>query len=384
LFSKTYLSDSKKIKYYSNSSNNKIINRYFANEYFDTARFINYINLIIKKNCSIKTKLNHLDIGGGFGFFSKVLKKKFPKINSFNLEPDKSAALIAKKLNREINIINLPFEKVNLIKKTNFDLITYWGGIYRTIEPSKVFRDLKKICTKNCNFFFSFPFSFDDMKMQHLELKNSFDDYLLTGDGLKGFFGRKHMSIFLKKNNFSFKEIYFQNRPFKKKIPIFIFKQNREYKNKKLKKINLKNYFKKNISAYNNFFIDQIKNVINSQNKINKIFIFGDNFLSKYAFNYLKKNNKFKVINIENNSENLFKDKQMLKTILNLNNLNSNVFLIFESQNENKIKNSLKNRLHLDTKNNLYNITNDFNFENDVFSFEKSGYLKKKINLVKA
>ena len=60
--------------------------------------------------------------------------------------------------------------------------------------------------------------------MQHLELKNSFDDYLLTGDGLQGFFGRNHMKIFLEKNNFTYKEIIFQNKPLKKKkIPIFIF-----------------------------------------------------------------------------------------------------------------------------------------------------------------
>ena len=69
--------------------------------------------------------------------------------------------------------------------------------IYRTVEPNKVFNDLKNV--HKIVVTFSFPFSFDDMRMQHLELKNSFDDYLLTGDGLQGFFGRNHMKIFRKK-----------------------------------------------------------------------------------------------------------------------------------------------------------------------------------------
>ena len=130
LFNKTNISQKKKINYYTNTPKNKLVNRYFANEFFDTARFLNYINQILKKNCQLKNKINHLDIGGGFGFFSKVLKKEFPNINSFNLEPDKNAVVIAKKLNNNINIINLPFEKINLVKKIKFDLVTYWGGIY--------------------------------------------------------------------------------------------------------------------------------------------------------------------------------------------------------------------------------------------------------------
>lgn len=236
LFSKTNLKKNNQVKYYSNITENKLIERYFNNEYFDTARFLNYINLIIKKNCKIGKKLTHLDIGGGFGFFSKVLKKKYNQITSYNLEPDKNAARIAEKLNKNIKTINLPFEKINKLKKINFDLITYWGGIYRTVEPNKVFKYLKTICHKNCNFFFSLPLYFDDIRTGHLELKNSFDDYLITEDGAKGFFGRNHMKIFLEKNNFSFKETIIQNKPFRKKFPIYSFNYQKEKKELKKKK----------------------------------------------------------------------------------------------------------------------------------------------------
>ena len=124
--------------------------------------------------------------------------------------------------------------------------------------------------------------------MQHLELKNSFDDYLLTGDGLQGFFGRNHMKIFLEKNNFTYNEIIFQNKPFKKKIPIFIFHFKKKILTKKLNKKNLKSYFKKNISTYNYYFNSQIKSVIESQKKLNKIYIFGDNSLGEYTLIILK------------------------------------------------------------------------------------------------
>ena len=35
-----------KVKYYSKLSSGKLIDRYNTNEYFDTARFLNYINLV--------------------------------------------------------------------------------------------------------------------------------------------------------------------------------------------------------------------------------------------------------------------------------------------------------------------------------------------------
>lgn len=383
LFSNASISKNKKIKYYSNSSDNTLVSRYSSNEYFDTARFINYINLIIKKNCNPKNKINHLDIGGGFGFFSKVLKKKFPKINSFNLEPDMNAVKIANKLNKDIKTISLPFENINLIKNIKFDLVTYWGGIYRTIEPNKVFQDLKKICKKNCDFFFSLPFSFDDMRLQHLELQNSFDDILLKNDGVKGIFGRNHMKLFLAKNQFFFKEMLFQNKPFKKKIPIFYFNLKNKTKNFKLQKKELKNYFKKNISTFNNHFQNEIKKIINKEKNINKILIFGDNFLSQNAFNFLKNNQDKNVINIKSNLEDLYDDPKILKTILNLTNSNSNIFFIFESPNDRKIKKSLVNRLHIDINNHLYFLNNNFKYDKDIFCFEKKEYLKKKIKLIK-
>jgi len=221
VFKNTTIEKDKRIKYYSDLSLNKLKERYHANEYFDTARFINYVNLIIKKNSNLKKKINHLDIGGGYGFFSRVLQNQYNKINSYNLEPDKNAALVAKQYNKNLKIINLRFEDIHLVKNVKFDLVTYWGGVYRTIEPNRVFENLKKVCSKNCDFFFSLPFSFDDMRIQHLEFQNSFDDYLLKDDANKSLLGRKHMKVFLSRNHFFYKEILIQNKPFKKIIPIF-------------------------------------------------------------------------------------------------------------------------------------------------------------------
>ncbi len=384
LFSKTNLRNKKKIKYYSNNSKSNLLNRYISNEYFDTARFLNYINLILKKNCKLNSKINHLDIGGGFGFFSKVLKKKFPKINSFNLEPDKNAFQIANKINTDIKTLNLRFEDVKYLKNIKFDLVTYWGGIYRTIKPDSVIKDLKKICNKNCDFFFSLPSSFEDMRMQHLDLKNSFDDYLSKNDGNQSLFGKNHMKLFLLKNKFYYKEILIQNKPFKKIIPIFHFKI--KNKQNKIPRINLKfkTNFKKNISIYNNYFESQIFKITKNKKKSKKIFIFGQNFLSQYVYNFLKNNKIKNLIYIKNNSEELYKNNYQLKTMLNLSNQNSNIFLIFENSKDNKLKTSLINRLNLNRKNNLYFLNDKFDPKIDICYFNNMIIFNKKINLLKS
>lgn len=380
VFKNTTIAKNKKVKHYSGLSNKKLVERYFANEYFDTARFLNYIDLVVKKNSNLNKKINHLDIGGGYGFFSNVLKKKFPKINTFNLEPDGEVIKVIKKFNKNLKIFNLPFEKIDLIKKTKFDLVTYWGGIYRTIEPDIVFKNLRKICNKNCEFFFSLPFSFEDMRLQHFDLRNSFDDYLLKEDANKSLFGRKHMKLFLSKNNFFYKEIIIENKPFKKKLPIFYFNSNKKLKKTIIKKDEFKNYFKNNIGIYNRYFENQIKSII--KNKINKLIIFGDNFLSNFTLKYLKKINKDNSYNLKNNLDELYKDNQKLKLLLNLSKEKNNIFIILDDKTNNKIRYSLVKRLHLNNKNRLFYLNNNFKLERDIFKFDNRQFLKRKFNLV--
>ena len=81
LFNKTNLYQKKKVKYYKDNSSNKLVDRYLSNEYFDTARFLNYINQILEKYCNLDQKLNHLDIGEIWFFFSKSFKYNFLKLN---------------------------------------------------------------------------------------------------------------------------------------------------------------------------------------------------------------------------------------------------------------------------------------------------------------
>jgi hypothetical protein len=69
--------------------------------------------------------------------------------------------------------------------------------------------------------------------------------------------------------------------------------------------------------------------------------------------------------------------------ILNLAEMNSNIFFIFENPNEGNIKKSLVNRFHIDIKNSVYFLDNSFEYEKYVFSFEQKNFLKKKINLIK-
>ena len=60
--------------------------------------------------------------------------------------------------------------------------------------------------------------------------------------------------------------------------------------------------------------------------KINNIFIFGDNFLSEYALKFLNKKYK-KLYLIKNNINDLYKNKNILKLVLNISNFKSNILL---------------------------------------------------------
>ena len=122
--------------------------------------------------------------------------------------------------------------------------------------------------------------------------------------------------------------------------------------------------------------------MIKSQKKLNKIYIFGDKSLGKYTFNYLKNLNK-KVLFLNDNSINLFNSPNLLNNILNLNNSNSNIFFVLENKTNGKIYKSLVNRLHLNNKNNIFVIKNNFLVKKDFLKFEKEIYLKKKIDLIK-
>ena len=90
------------------------------------------------------------------------------------------------------------------------------------------------------------------------------------------------------------------------------------------------------------------------------------------------------MIYIKNNSKELYKNTTELKTILNLSNQNSNVFLIFENSKDNKIKTSLINRLHLSTNNNLYFLKDKFTPQLDVCYFSNMVIFKRKITLIKS
>ncbi len=190
------------------------------------------------------------------------------------------------------------------------------------------------------------------------------------------------MKIFLEKNNLSFKETIIQNKPFKKKVPIYSFIYKKEKKELKNKNINCKNYFKKNISVYNDFYKDQIKKFTHKHSRI-RIYIFGNNFLSELAYEYLKTKKKKKLILIRSFSADLYKKSDLLKECLDINSYNSSIFLICENKKDNIIKNSLINRFHVNLNNSVYILDKNFNFRTDSFRFENKIYLKKKINFNK-
>ena len=216
------------------------------------------------------------------------------------------------------------------------------------------------------------------MRIQHLVLQESFDDYLLKDDANKSLLSSKHMRLFLSKNNFYYKEIIIQNKPFKKKIPIFHFnKRKKEQINKNVDMEKFRISFLKNINVYNKFFEKQILDKNNNEKKINNIVIIGDNFLSESALKFLNKKYK-KLYLIKNNINDLYKNKNILKLVLNISNFKSNIFIILNNDSCKKIQNSLVNRLHLDEENKIYSLRNNFIYKENVFVFKNKKFLKKK------
>jgi hypothetical protein len=186
------------------------------------------------------------------------------------------------------------------------------------------------------------------------------------------------MKVFLSRNHFFYKEILIQNKPFKKIIPIFYFNLKKKQKKIIINKKEFKNYFLDNINIYNKYFENEIKKLISGKEKINKIIIFGNNFLSKYTFNFLK-NKKYKNLFIINNKlEEIYNDKKKLKLILEISNIKSNIFIIVPDNNNKKIKYALNDRLHLNLDNKIFCLKNQFNPTEDVFSFDNKKFLKRK------
>jgi len=186
----------------------------------DYDRSINYIEYI-QNFVDLSDVDKVIDIGGAEGLFAAVLKENFPHVNAYNLEPDINAINVGRKMYPDVVHVEGTFEELpSLVEDTvKFDLVTYWGGLYRTVNPVLTLKNLKSRLSATATLFFSFPFMFDDARSQHLKPYGSIKE-ILGNDSmfmpqepfLTDIFNRDYKIVRADIN---------QIRPFRKKIPVY-------------------------------------------------------------------------------------------------------------------------------------------------------------------
>ena len=80
----------------------------------------------------------------------------------------------------------------------DIDLITYWGGFYRTAEPRKVINKIYKLTNKKANLFFSLPTTFDHPVRQDNTPYGSLDE--IIGNGSIIFLNHFYMERLFERN----------------------------------------------------------------------------------------------------------------------------------------------------------------------------------------
>ena len=217
-----------KTDYYDKYNIQKLIDRSKNRIIFDKFRAKHYLKYL-NKNINLNKKKVFVDIGGGEGWFANYIKENYPMIDAYNIEPDSNAIKVGRKIYPKINHICSRLEDISKFNN-KIDIMTYWGGFYRTSEPLETLKKLKEKSSQNIDLFFSLPYTFDNPKFQHNHPYMTIDDILGKNSLI---YLNEFYLIDIVKKIFSFQKIdYMQNLPFKKKIPFIHFNDKSENKKK--------------------------------------------------------------------------------------------------------------------------------------------------------
>ena len=264
IFSKNFKNKKKsQYNYYSSDSFSKLnykdlIVRSKQRSIIDIERNLNYLSEL-KKVKNINKIKTSIDIGGAEGLFSNILKTNYPKINCFNIDPDKNIIKVGEKLYSNIKFITSSIEELNFKNFKKIDLITFFGGPYRLTNTKDVFDKFHSMLSDEVIFFFTLPRSIENYKLQNLESPNDIKSFFSTGlicdldiDYINTFIKDKFKIILNKK---------IRNLPFPKEIPFLILKKinkgilknNNQIKNKKF----WKNKYNKKINVINDYIFNE-------------------------------------------------------------------------------------------------------------------------------
>ncbi len=364
-----------KSNYYSNFNKKELDKRFNARIIFDKTRAKKYYEYIKKKILLNKKKLKVLDIGGAEGWFANYIKINHPTFDVYNLEPDINAIKYGKIKYPEIKHICKRLEDIDKSNLKDIDIITYWGGFYRTAEPNKTINKIFKVTSKNANLFFSLPYTFDNPTRQDNTPYGSLDEIIGNGNivFLNSFYLEK---LFESKFTINENKII-QNLPFKKKIPILHMTK----RNNVIKKTS--KYRRSNYEYTSSFLLNYCKkqsiNNINKfckNNKISKIAIWTNPEYSKNIEILFKKTNIKKSILLAEDNWSYTKNH----SIDYIYKINVDAIFVTDFTNQNLIFDQLIKRLHI-INIKIIRLLDDRYINQEIYEkFQGSFILKKVFN----
>lgn len=370
--------------YYENYQWDDLLIRSKNRALVDTNRCVEYMRFIgstIDWHSINKT----LDIGGGEGLFSHVIKSIYPHIDVYCLEPDRKAVAVGKELYPEVEFLDISLEEINSIKEEQFDLITYWGGIYRTQKLFEAITALHQKISKNGFFVLSLPFTLEEPEQQACEPVESVDE--LLGCFRKGvclLLNEFYMSEFLTRCFRVLQCEKRQNYPFLKKIP-FLIAQRRESDELNENNSEYLGLYEKNIDFVLNYAMNETESrlrIFAKSHDIQTLIIIGTG-PEAFIFARLAEKISLRVLFITDLLSKETNEKKIsgfsVKSLSAVFEENPDCIMILDSENQEEIYDQMVNRLHLDT---LFKIVKCFNKKNyphkDVcFRFGDKTYLRK-------
>ena len=207
------MDDDLKTAHYNSYTYDKLFARSKARALVDTNRVVEYINYI-RETVDLNNVKRALDIGGAEGLFSKTLKTIYPDINVYCLEPDSRVVSIGKQLYPEVKFLEGRLENILNFQEKDFDLITYFGGFYRTVEPRTALQNLYTCMAKSGFVVFSLSLSLDNPGKVDGEPYDSLDELLVYSLVLDDYY----MKSFLKECFILLNSVKRQNYPFLNKF----------------------------------------------------------------------------------------------------------------------------------------------------------------------
>jgi len=377
--------------YYNNYDHAQLVKRSEDRSLVDSSRCVEYIDFIMK-HIDSKQINRALDIGGAEGLFSHILKKMYPNIEVCCLEPDSTAVSTGKKLYPEVNFLNYRLENLSEITVKEFDIITYWGGFYRTTYPMDTVKSLYSILSNGGVLALSLPHTLEESEAQAYEPMDSLDE--LLGCFRKGIFlllNNYYIEAFLKQYFRLIKQDKIQNFPFFKKIPFYLarridtpnpnpFKPSPEYHD-------FYNSNRKYVLEYANTISRQRFRNLVAQNKLEKIGIWGTGTEAEILLDIAKEAGvevPFMIDPLCLNTDEKCISGTPIRPLSEVYRENIDALIIADYENQTSIFDQLVSRIHLNRKIKIIKGFKEKKYPNKrvCFSLDGNNYLQKAFSFI--